>query len=348
MSKYIYILHKNGADSHYRALDYLLIKNNQKLVYREFSVFSKIVKSLLKLDVKALQKQCVNLFFLIELIFTSNKKVVLGIAPFDKKLGVLLKVLNKHTLYYHTSWANWDGSFVPKSKKVSEALKGKWKVFIEGKCSHIYTVTETSKEQLCEFYEVDSSKISVVNHSFDHTKFIYKANSSLSHSFIYAGRLRTEKGIEELLQWFSVNPTSNLTIIGKGYLEAQVEEYAQKHQNISFLGYIKDKKKLISIFNEHNFMILNSFRTKKWEELFGMVLIEGMACGLIPVASNHVGPRSIIEESFGYLYKEGEVASILDIIISKKVDLKKKQEAQRVSQNYSIENISKTWKTILA
>jgi len=39
--KSIYILHKNGADSHYRALDNLLKKNNQKLVYREFSILVK-------------------------------------------------------------------------------------------------------------------------------------------------------------------------------------------------------------------------------------------------------------------------------------------------------------------
>jgi len=348
VSKKIYILHKNGANSHYLALEHLLKSNNQDLVFREFSVFSKLIKGLLKLDLKSIKKQWINLFFLIELIFTSNKKVVLGIAPFDKKIGILLKILNRHAVYYHTSWANWDGSFVPKSKKVTKELKEKWKVFIENKCSTIFTVTEIAKEQLCKYYEVDPSKIFVVNHSFDETKFKYKSNNeTLPNSFIYVGRLRKEKGIEEILEWFSVNSKANLTIVGKGDLETKVKEYSEKYENISSLGYIKDRKKIVSVFNSNNYMILNSYKTNKWEELFGMVLVEGMACGLIPIASDHIGPKSIIDESFGYLYPEGEIKTILDMVISKKNDLKMKEEAQKASQNYSIEKIAKRWEAIL-
>jgi len=44
----IYILHKNGANSHYTGLKHLLEQNDKELVYYEFCVLSKLVKSITK------------------------------------------------------------------------------------------------------------------------------------------------------------------------------------------------------------------------------------------------------------------------------------------------------------
>lgn len=348
MSNVIYVLHKNGANSHYQALEHLLEKENIQLNFREFSIISQILKSIFKLDVKTFIKQLVNCFFLFQLLITKNKKVILGIAPYDNKLGRLLFVLKNHQVFYHTSWANWDGTFVPKSKKVTPALKLTWSNFIEKKCDKIFTVTEHSKQQLLKYYAVKSSNIFVVKHSFDHTQFSFIPNSNTpQHSFIYVGRLIKQKGIEDLLTWFSDNPQANLTIIGSGELENTVSKFSASHPNISYEGYIKDKLTLTSLFNTHNFMILNSYKTNKWEELFGMVLIEGMACGLIPVASNHVGPKSIIHNDFGYLFEEGNVVQTLNTLASKPIDKEMKLIAVKNSAQYTIDNISSAWRPIL-
>ncbi len=348
MTEKIYILHKNGANSHYQALNFLLKKNNKELIFREFSVFGKLIKSIFKLDFKDFSKQIINFLFLLNLIFTKNKKVILGIAPFDKKIIILLFLLKRHKVYYHTSWANWDGTFVPKSKKVTSNLKRKWRIFLEEKCIYIFTVTERSKQQICKHYKVTASKIFVVKHSFDNSEFEFlRYKIKKNYSFVYVGRLRAEKGIEDLLNWFAKNNGANLTIVGRGVLENKVKNYACAYENISYLGYVNNKQKIVSIFNSHNYMILNSYKTKKWEELFGMVLIEGMACGLIPIASNHVGPKSIINKQFGYLYPEGNIEEILNSLVLQNIDFKMKEEAQKASEEYAIEKISKTWVAIL-
>ena len=41
-------------------------------------------------------------------------------------------------------------------------------------------------------------------------------------------------------------------------------------------------------------MLQPSRRTSDWEELFGIALVEAMACGCVPVASDHVGPSAIL------------------------------------------------------
>ena len=42
----VYIFHKNGANSHYLALNHLLDKKGMILEYREFSIISKVINNL--------------------------------------------------------------------------------------------------------------------------------------------------------------------------------------------------------------------------------------------------------------------------------------------------------------
>src|SRR5690606_27572450 len=120
----IYVLHKSGANTHYVGLKALLEKENGKIVFREFSILSTLFKSLIKLNFALFVKQLVNSLFLFRLLMSKDKKIVLGIAPYDYKLRNILFFLKNHTIYYHTSWTCWDGSFYPKKKKVTSDLKG--------------------------------------------------------------------------------------------------------------------------------------------------------------------------------------------------------------------------------
>ena len=349
MKNKIYILHKNGADGHYIALSTLLKEVDVELVYREFSVLGKFFKGLFRLNFRLLAKQIQNLFFLIELLFTKDKKVVFGIAPFDIKLSRIMILLKKHRVYYHTSWTCWDGSFQPKNYHQTYKLMSTWKKFLEDYVEGIFAVSNTSRDELIENYDIDTSKIHVVKHSIDQTQLTYNhLNNSDPKSFICIGRLLPEKGIYELLDYFSKRPELNLSIVGKGKLEKMVKVYAYQFDNINYRGFIKSKKELSLVMNEHTYLILNSKKTKKWEELFGMVLIEGMACGLIPISSDHSGPKEIIKANEnGYLFKEGEVVNALDLIVSKSQESIKKEEQVEFSKRFYLDIIKKNWKPIL-
>ena len=351
MSRKIYILHENGANSHYRALKYLCQSKNSSLVYREFSIFKSILKSIIKSDKELLKKQLLNIYFLTSLIFSKNKKIVLGMAPYDFRLLFLSFLLRKHQVYYHTSWTSWDKSFYPKKLFVNSWLIKFWEKFLNYKILHIFAVSSETKKELIKNVKIDLLKISVVYHALDDT--IYKPmQHNIKLDFIYVGRLEKQKGIEEILEYFSKNNNIILSIVGSGTLESVAKEYASKYENIHFLGFIKDQNRLAKIYSKHDFLILNSKKMYNWEELFGMVIIEAMACGIVPITTNHKGPIEIItNKENGFIFSENEYIKGLDNIIElfntnkKRISIIKDNAIQR-AKDFSVERIAKKWELI--
>ncbi len=346
----VYILHKNGADSHYIGLRYLLEQNNMILKYREFSVVGKMVKAVKKTDWQSFKKQWINLFFLLSLLFRKEKKVVLGIAPFDKKLKRLLPVLKNHQVYYHTSWTCWDKSFHPKRNK-SEKIFKVWQGFLEQQTKHIFCVSKTSKKSLLANYNIPSEKISPVFHSINPKFFKKTTKSKKPKSFIYIGRMLPEKGVEELLNFFAAaeNKHLQLTLIGSGKLEDVVQETAKNNSNITYKSHILEKHKLLEVLSKHQFLLLNSKKTKKWEELFGMVLIEAMAQGVIPIAANHSGPKEIITKETGILFTEGNIKEAIFKALETPPEVFKELEknTREEAKNFSVKKIALNWQPIL-
>lgn len=344
----IYVLHKQGANSHYTALDLLMNHHSGELKFREFSVFTKTFKAVRSFDLKTLKKQAVNFAFLMNLLFSKNKKIVLGIAPFDHKILFLLKILKNHTVYYHTSWTHWDKSFHPKTKKNSKKVFEAWRYFLEEKSSHIFSVTQTGKEQLLANYNLPSQKISVVYHSLAQEFSGITPETRKKKSFIYVGRLVPQKGLNEILEFFSQHKKATLSIIGKGEESTTVRKYAQNNSNINYKDHLNNKTELKREFARHQYLLLNSKRKKNWEELFGMVIIEAMSQGTVPVASRHSGPCEIISEDTGYLFDEGNVSEILNELLQKDINSNELSENCIIkSRAYRPEVLANNWKTAL-
>ena len=346
--KTIYILHKNGAPSHYYGLVYLAKKEGIEIKFREFSVFSKLYKSILKGNFKQLKKQFINAAFLLNLLVSSNKKIVVGIAPFDAKLKNLLPFLIKHQLYYHTSWTCWDTSFHPKRKGNSPKIFGIWKAFLETHAKHIFTVTKKSKMSILEHYNISNNTISVVHHSLHPAFETHTPTTRLPLSFLFVGRLTNDKGIDKLLEFATQNPKAKVTFIGEGKEENTIVSYSKKFDNIQFMGYISNKNELKKALSIHQYLVLNSQKTKTWEELFGLIIIEAMSQGTLPIATNHSGPKEIIDASFGFLFEEGEItATLAKIIENNPFLIAMSQKAIAASKKYYQAEISKKWHPIL-
>ncbi|MDJ0644533.1 MAG: glycosyltransferase [Flavobacteriaceae bacterium] len=341
----VYVLHKNGAPNHYKALDYFLQQKGKTLKHREFSVVGNLYKSIIKLNFSLFKKQLLNLSFLITLVFSKNKKIVFGIAPFDKKLTRLLPLLRKHTIYYHSSWTCWDGSFQPKTVNGNAKVMHTWREFLEQRVAHIFAVSSVTKEQLLENFGLKENTISIVHHTL-RDDFLQTEEKERDFDCIYIGRLVPQKGIQELLNFFANRKDKTLTIIGDGKLENLVKSYADKHLNIRFKGKINDAALLKSLLQQHRYLVLNSLKTEKWEELFGIVIIESMSQGVIPISTNHAGPRSIINDDIGYLYNEGALEAKLTSILSESYQKEKSAATLATSKFYSVENISQFWAAI--
>lgn len=345
--KKVYILHKNGANSHYMGLSYFLKKNNTILVYREFSILSSLFKGVTKQNTALFKKQGANIVFFISLLFSKNKKIVLGIAPYDSKLKMLLFFLKNHKVYYHTSWVCWDKSFQPKKIKNKTILK-QWKQFLETKTKHIFTVTQAAKEQLLTNYKLKESNISVVYHSINPLFLEATSTHKIPNSFVYYGRLVPQKGIEELLNFFKCHKEATLTLIGEGSEKNTILKAVSTYKNIEYFPVATSKIELVKTLSTFQYVVVNSLKTNKWEELFGMIIIESMALSIIPIATNHPGPKEVIDPQIGYLCEEGKMSNLLKQLITTNTEtLERSKRAREASKKYATATISNHWKAIL-
>lgn len=123
------------------------------------------------------------------------------------------------------------------------------------------------------------------------------------NTLLYVGRLVSDKGLDVLLEAISHLKSTgiimNLTIAGKGPDEKYLYETALQLNilsQIKFLGIVEGEQ-LINVLNEHKVVVVPS----KWQEPFGLVAIEALACGCRVVYSNTGGlPEAAGKFSFGY------------------------------------------------
>lgn len=111
---------------------------------------------------------------------------------------------------------------------------------------------------------------------------------------LYVGQLRSYKGAHIALQAAANMDDVQLTIIGKGSSELALRR--QLHEsgasNIDFRGFVADAD-LVSAYAAHDVVLLPSVNRL---EAFGITLLEGMASGCVPLASDLPGVRDLVAE----------------------------------------------------
>ena len=123
MSKNIYVVHEYGAPSHYYGLDSWATANGYNIYYRELWRLKNVVK-----HPKRWVKFLINICFLCLISYKPKCKIVLCVAPFNNRLPNLMKKMQKHEVYYHTSYTCWDGTFMQYEPK-NQYIVDSWKYF---------------------------------------------------------------------------------------------------------------------------------------------------------------------------------------------------------------------------
>ena len=131
----------------------------------------------------------------------------------------------------------------------------------------------------------------VIQNAYDDRIFNNTTESDTRDGLVFVGRLVKDKGcdvlIDALVQLNSSNIRHNLTIIGSGPEEATLKQQSSQlglTQQINFLGQ-QSPSTVAQILNQSKYHIIPS----RWAEPFGIVALEGIACGAIPIGTDQGG-----------------------------------------------------------
>jgi glycosyltransferase involved in cell wall biosynthesis len=348
----LFILHEYGAPSHFAALYHLNDKNKyfNQVIPLEFSLFRQIARGVIRKRPHEIKKAFKNIYYLISLLFKKNKLIIIGAAPYDLFVFYLNILKKKHNVIYFSSWPYWDFSNYPKKIYFKPQVRY-WEYFltnIQG-----VAVTDYVNEGLRRY----TSNIVTIPHSINPNVF-NSSNTKRDKNklrILFVGRLNQQKGVDIILTAIEESKNENIEwfFVGNGELGHQVDIISKQNNNVKNHGFVSNKKELSLIYKSCDILLLPSRKEKKWEELFGIVLIEAMACGVVPISSNCVGPSTIIEDSKnGFIVKEDKHFQYLEKIqyleSNREVLNEVSQNAiKTVNDKYTIEVNSTKWEKVI-
>jgi glycosyltransferase involved in cell wall biosynthesis len=344
------VVHETGAPSHYAGLKTALAAEGIELEFVELNFWSQ-AKAILRGRIKGQwRKTLANLRRLAGFAFTGarDRDVVLGLAPYNPWVLVVRWLLRHARLSIHLSWPFWDGSRQP-HEPLLPGVPSVWREFMKHQVGHVLIATRAAAQSL-QRSPCGGAPVTVVAHSYD--AGIFHAGPALherAQRCVYVGRLEPTKGIDLILRIAERHPGKEFIFIGGGPLQPLVEEAAKSRANVRYLGSIADRSKLADELRACQVLLLPSIRVPTWEEAFGMVLVEGMACGLVPLTTDHVGPVEVLGEKLAPLcFSETGFVDGVSRQLSRWDDvpaefLAHQQAAQELAAPYTRERIARRW-----
>lgn len=171
--------------------------------------------------------------------------------------------------------------------------------------------------------------------------------------YLFAGRLISSKGVMELVEaWTRLlqkNFNKRLLIVGDGDLFHPIEETIKNHHLVNYiqLKHSISQYELVQLLNKVDFFIIPS----AWNEPIGIVSLEAIACGAIPIGSDGGGLAESIG-SCGLTFPRLNWKFLEQLIIqsSSMSDREKdffRSQASSHLQKYMIPSVSKQYQQVL-
>ncbi len=159
----------------------------------------------------------------------------------------------------------------------------------------------------------------VVPNPYDDSIFKLMPELPRTRDLIFVGRLVSDKGANMLVEAVTrlhaqgIRPT--LTITGSGPEELALKKMVHDHgldEHVNFTGSLRGAE-LVAMMNRHRIMVVPSI----WDEPFGIVALEGIACGCVIIGSSGGGlPEAIGPCGLTFPNQDGEAlaASIIALL----------------------------------
>lgn len=155
----------------------------------------------------------------------------------------------------------------------------------------------------------------LVPNPYDSSLFRRTGQEQRRRGLVFLGRLVNDKGCDLLLQSLAIMREQNglevpLSIIGSGPEESKLRQMAgDLNLPVAFLGPLRGET-LVQELNRHELMVVPS----RWEEPFGIVALEGLACGCKVVGSDGGGLPDAIGP-VGITFKRGDAHDLAQSVV---------------------------------
>lgn len=357
----VIILHDVDGRIYFQAIKQLSDEGKiDTVVFREVHFLKRLASSVYKrsFSMETLYQFFNNLFFFLSIPFVSGKTIIIGMAPYNIRFiwyGVLAR---RNKVIYHTSWPYWWGRNVPHKNgflfRFSECLYIKYFDLFKYK---FVCVTEPVLDSLIQ-KNINIDNCHIIPHAVDLEIFKAKSEQELYSAdarkkIIFVGRIVKEKGVYQILELArKLQNECDFDIVGGGPDYLNIQNEAHDLDNLTFHGY-KEKIEVSNLLAMNQILILPSIKNDKWEELFGLVIIEAMSVGLVVISTDHVGPRGIIKNNKnGFLIHDDDIVNqSLEIINSLDFNSEVTREiinsARESVEDYNIGSIKKKWAEII-
>lgn len=180
----------------------------------------------------------------------------------------------------------------------------------------IHVVNDSYIAKIINSFEIKNTRIECIPYFIDWKAKKFKKRNK-KNTILWAGRFTKQKGILELTKIISriskmdFFKKTKILIAGDGEEKKHIIDLAIRYENIQYLGYVHDVKRL---FNRIDLAIITSnFET------FGYNTLEPQSYGIPTISFNIDGPKQIIvNNETGYLVSNTKefvekIKSILDI-----------------------------------
>jgi rhamnosyl/mannosyltransferase len=211
--------------------------------------------------------------------------------------------------------------------------------------SHVIVSTD-SYRRMAEAH--GARDISIVAHGLpDHS--VPRLPKGPRFTVAFVGQLRPYKGAAVLLRAAAELPDIDFDIVGGGHQEDQLRALATRLglTNVRWLGQVSDIERDRVLARAH--VVCLPSLTKA--EAFGIVLLEGMRAGAVPVASDLPGVRDVAG-STGLLCTPGQPRSLVQALVQLRDDPNDWKQrswlSKRVAARYQWDSAAQQYERIFA
>lgn len=225
------------------------------------------------------------------------------------------------------------------------------------KATKIIAVSNFTKQDICQYYNLSPEKISVTYEAVDNEKNLSekkfagdfkleKIESKLKNFFLYVGNAYPHKNLERMVEAFDLwkkkyQQNFQLILVGKNdYFYQQLKNFIQERQikDIIIFDTLSDNSLYKLYAKAKIFLFLSLY------EGFGLPPLEAMKEGIPVLSSNHFCMQEILGESA--LYCDGEnVKDIIEkmeqIVTDENLQKELIKKGKIQSQKYSWEKMTK-------